>query len=489
MTDIGVAATPRPPALPPVEAWPAGAAAETPDVRTASGRAGTFWTTAGTLVSGGLNYLYVLLLTGVLTGAGYAVFTAANALLLVVGTVANAAVPWVLAQEVARLGGLRPGAAVELARRRAASFAVLANLAQGAVAALVVGVLAARFASPGQALLLAAAAAGFFLASTPMGWAQGVGAFHLLAVLVVVEVAVKVALGVSLAGGLGVTGALLGTLLGAGAVLLVGVIAMGRDVLPARGALRLMHLWRAVGGVTAVQGLVTLAAVVDVLLAVIVLHPSPAVAHYQLATTLGRTPVFLSIAVSLAVFPALSVRPGARELLNDSLRSLLRLALPVAVVLMTLPRDLVESLLPASYGASVRWLPITATTGLLYAVANLAASWYNAAGHYRPVLAVLAAGTLLSVAAITAAALAWGLAGVAWAALAGAAAQTTALLAMTQRRWPGAPRVGAATLLVPAGAGLLLLALHGWTPGWLVASALLLGGSALSVFRPGLATP
>ncbi len=410
---------------------------------TSAPRAAAAWTAGATVLAGGLNYAYTILLAAFLPADAYAVFAGGQALLLVAGTVATAAVPWVLAQELARAGGDRA------VRAEAVWFAVVVSAAQGVLATLLVVGAASGFAGPAVLALLGASCLGFFVASTAVGWAQGEGRFRLVAVLVVTEVVVKVGTGVALvAFGAGVAGALTGALAGTLAVAGAGAVLIRRDLRPSRAAVRVVRLWRGALGMVGVQGLVTATAAIDVVLVVVLLPAGPDSASYQVATALGRVGLFLALGLAMVAFPALSRRPGDRALISANASALLCLVLPLLVVTASAPVALVELVLPPGYERAAQLLPLTAATGAVLALVTLQASWFKAAGAYRGCTAVLLAGALVTAGAVWAGARLGGVTGLGAGALLGALAQSAGLFALGERTWPAAQRPALGTPLL-----------------------------------------
>jgi O-antigen/teichoic acid export membrane protein len=177
---------------------------------------GTAWLTLSTGLEGVLNYAYALLATRLLPVEHYTVFAAGQALLLILGSAAGTAIPWVLARGLARAGGDR------WARSQAVRFAVTANLAFGAAAAVLVWIVASTFADSGEAVMLAGGTALLFTSSTVWGYLQGEERFLALGLLRVAEVVGKVTVGVTLmALGFGALGGLAG--FGAGSVIVLAV--------------------------------------------------------------------------------------------------------------------------------------------------------------------------------------------------------------------------------------------------------------------------
>jgi O-antigen/teichoic acid export membrane protein len=88
-----------------------------------------------------LNYAYTIILLYLLPAREFAEVGSISALLLVGGTIAGAALPWVLAQEVLRSKEDRPR------RRIAVTFCLVATMIQGAAAGLVTCLIAYHYAS------------------------------------------------------------------------------------------------------------------------------------------------------------------------------------------------------------------------------------------------------------------------------------------------------------------------------------------------------
>ena len=216
---------------------------------------GTRWLTASTVVVGVVNYLFALLLTRVLDVDQYQAFAAAQALLLVIGTIAGASVPWVVARWLATAGDDRNQ------RRKVVWFAIKANIGQGLVGGVVVGLVSLGFAEGHVAALVGASAAMIFLAATAVGWLQGEARFQAIAGLRITEVVLKAVGGMVLAVlGLGAAGALSGFGLGAFVVLVLGLWIMREDLRPTTGLPGTTGLWGSAGGVVGVQGLVAVLA-------------------------------------------------------------------------------------------------------------------------------------------------------------------------------------------------------------------------------------
>lgn len=384
---------------------------------------------AGTVVSGVLNYLYVIFLTHLLPPLQYERFAGSQALLLITGTVANSAVPWVLSQDVRR-------AADGSERRSALTQGLLANLFLGSIGATTCVAVASDFLPAPALAALAAGVLGFFLASTTMGWAQGRGRYGILGLLVGGEVAVKTAMGIALVKlGAGLAGAVGAAALGAAAVVVVAVAFMGSDRRLARPRSDPRRMWQSSAGMAALQGLLSLAIVLDAIFVSTAAQGSSAAA-YQLASTIGRAPVFLGLAVATTIYPALHKdSPAAdRHQVASGLALVVSLSSLAWATLATLPAQLAR-LAPGAYSDSLRFLIVTAASGVLWSCTIYLSCCLRGAGHLRWPALTITTSILLGVAAMIIAYLTFGLWGVAVAEFLAASFAITAVTIIATRLW------------------------------------------------------
>ncbi len=96
-----------------------------------------------------LNYAYTLILLWLLPTREFAEVGSISALLLICGTIAGAALPWVLAQEVLRSRERPPR------RRAAVTFCLFATVLQGAAAGLATCLIVVHYASSNAVLAAA----------------------------------------------------------------------------------------------------------------------------------------------------------------------------------------------------------------------------------------------------------------------------------------------------------------------------------------------
>lgn len=338
---------------------------------------GARWITVAFVGVGILNYGYALVLTRLLNVTAYARFGAGQGLLLWAVTVATVSVPWVLAQSLARARSAADrGAAVR--------FALMASIGSGIVAAAVVGLIGARFATAPETLALAASAFVLFLGMPTLGWLQGNGRMRTLSVLTVGETLLKIVSGLLLVtvAGLADTGAL--AAFGVGGLLLLAwlpPLPRGRRE-RWRASLANRDLWHRALGIAGVQGLVTLLSAIDVVLVTVLPASRDTAASYQASAAVSRVPIFVASAVGTAFFPSLSKRATGGDLANRAMRMYATVALPLTAILLTVPAPVLAVVFPPQYGAMATLLKFTAAAGLAIGGINLLTTFFQAVADY-----------------------------------------------------------------------------------------------------------
>ena len=326
----------------------------------------------GTVAAGVLNYLFSLLLTHGLTADQFTVFAGAQALLVIVGVIGSAGIPWVVAAEIGASGG-------DLIRReRAIQFGFWASLLFGAVAAVTVFAVTAAFASLSNAALVGGTTLVLSVGSTGMGVLQGDGRTARMATIFIGEVALKIASGMLavFVFHAGSAGALVGLLLGA-TVLLASLPSLQGGVGSPMGAVGSRDLWLATRYIGGLQVGIGVLGALDSLLVAGLGATRHRGAGWQVASTLGKAPLFVSGAVSTAVFPSL-VRPGANQRRVEALRSYGTVTAFGVLVLVTVPSSVVAFVFPASYTTVSAWLPWTAALGAGLGLLNLFTTFVQA---------------------------------------------------------------------------------------------------------------
>lgn len=439
------------------------------------------WIVVATVVAGALNYLYVLVMAHLLPATQFVPFSSVQALLLIAGTMANAAVPWLLSAELAKRDGDGD------AQGSVLWFALVANVVLGVLVGAGIAAAAGGFANGTLQVLIVASAIGYFVASTTMGLFQGQNRARMLAYVVVAEVAAKVVIGVVWvkAGG-GANAAIGASALGAVVVVAMGIRPMTRLIRPSHAALRVAKLWRGVGGMMMTQGLLTVLTVSDVVvLATLNSDHASATSQYQLAATLGRIPIFFALAVSLATYPALARSPHDSAVPSRALTATLTIGMPIAIAVATLPSALLNAVGANSYGSITRFLPYVAVTGLAWTVVTFEATRLRAAGAYLRCIALLLGGTTAVITGGVVGLGADGVVGVAVGTAAAAVATAAVLIGCTERRWPASHAIAwrgvALAVISPA----CLIAVHPYAAVWLVVAIASLAAAGLLAFGPG----
>jgi glycosyltransferase involved in cell wall biosynthesis len=380
-----------------------------------------------------LNYTYTVILLFLLPAREFAEFGSISALLLVCGTIAGAALPWVLAQELLRSEQDRSR------RRVAVTFCLVATILQGAVAGLITCLIAYHYAS--NSLLAAAFCSAFliFVAATAAGFFQGHRRFRYLAVLRVGEVVIKLSSGVALVAlGAGASGAVAGFALGASLVALFGLAYMVRDIHWSWSAMAGRTLWTSTQGLLAIQAGVAVLMSMDVVIGSLIIGAEPALATYQAANILGRVPVFLAAAISFVVFPRMIAdRTHSSAIIRDSLTLYLKVCVPVAMITATLPAVVVTKLFPARYGDVGAILPWSALAGLAIGTVNLTTTYFQASAIFRRTTMLLAVGVAICAAMDVSGLESQGIVGLAIAVTIGGTIVAAALIREIHTTWVG----------------------------------------------------
>ncbi|MEV6327778.1 hypothetical protein [Streptomyces sp. NPDC051909] len=439
---------------------------------------GARWIATGAVLVGVLNYGYALALTRLLDVGAYAVFAAGQGLVVCAAAVAVVTVPWMLAQALAR-------ARSEAERGEAVRFAIVTGVAGGLVAALAVGGVAARFAGASTTLVIAASTFLIYVTRVSAGWLQGTERLRTLGLVTTAEAVLKLVVGLLLVAvlDLGPTGALAAF----GIAVLPYVFFRprrfhgGRTGSPWLSATADRALWRRAVGVASLQGVVAMMAAVDVILVAVLPTDRAAAASYQAAVMIGRVPLFLAGAVSIAFLPALSRRRAGTPLAGDALRMYLTVAVPLTAVAATVPQAVLDRVFPAGYAQVGTLLALTAVAGLALGALALLVTFCQAVNDYA-CLGPLLAGLVLYVTGLAAG---WAAAGVLGTAVGGLCGTLAALLLLAarhaRRHGFGAPRarpgLGVRPLWFLAVAG-GLVALRPLPVAWLCA-AVVVAGAAL----------
>ncbi|MFJ9723879.1 lipopolysaccharide biosynthesis protein [Streptomyces sp. NPDC101209] len=424
---------------------------------------GARWVTAAWLTIGALNYGYALLLTRLLDVDDFATYAAGQGLVLCAATIALVAIPWVLAQALAR-------ARSQTDRGDAVRFAVVMAVTGGLVAGGVVALVATRFADAATVAALGVVTVLIYITRVSGGWLQGTERMRTLAGVLTGEAALKVVVGLFLVSvlGLGATGALAAFGIAALPLLIWWPYGMTRGGGRWAEARANRDLWRRAVELGTVQSLVALMATIDLVLVTLLPAGAAATASYQASVMMGRAPLFLASAVSVAFFPALSRRRMGTPLAANAMRMYLFVAFPLAAVYATTPPAVLDVIFPADYGLLSRLVMFTAVSGFAIGGINLVSTFFQAVND-QSCQSRQAAGVLLFVTGLV---IGWQVGGVLGLAIGGCCGAVVALLLLVRLlvRRQGAGVFAQLPLVEPVVLTCVLVALRPVPAAWLVAA-------------------
>ena len=331
------------------------------------------------------NYGFVLALAWVLPARQFSELASINSILLVLITVGNAALPWVVTGAVVRFPPNSPQ------RRQALTVTIGVSLVCAAAGFLVLLALSLSYAGVSVEIAAGAIVVLAFVVQAGSGYLQGRRLFVTLGILMVVEAVIKVGAGSLLAVFFGATGALIGAAAGIGTVvggsLWFARRETGRSGLPLRA-----YPWHQIIGIGGVQAGVSGLAMLDVIVGSILHGASRVMAGYQAMLVFTRVPLFLTGALSAAVFSRLASGPSpdARDRLVNRAASVYRsLVPPLVAIACTAPAAVLLLVLPSEYRSSFHLLIPLALAGAACGWLNLLTTCYQAEGVFGPPMAVM----------------------------------------------------------------------------------------------------
>jgi O-antigen/teichoic acid export membrane protein len=178
-------------------------------------------------------------------------------------------------------------------------------------------------------------------------------------------------------------------------------------------------LWRAAARIGTLQGVVAIFTAFDSVVVAALVTTRGAAGPYQAAATLGRIPLFVSVAVSTAVFPVLLASRGSITHRVQAMRTVLVVSALAFVVLLTAPPGVVALFFPADFLPLVLWLPSVAALGVGLGLLNLVTTFVQTEQEMgRPIRRALC-GLGIHVVAVTAGGLLYGVAGLVLGAIGG----------------------------------------------------------------------
>ncbi len=349
---------------------------------------------AATVLISAANYGYTLAIIRLLRPSQFSGFAAGQSILLVLGNGAMAAVPWAVARYIAVED--RP-----LARSEALRVGLQASAVQAVGAAIVAMVIIGRVSSVAVASVTALGAALMSFSAAPAGYLQGTDRVSQLARYRILEGMVRVCSGLLAVLVISRTApaALVGFAVG-GAIFLVVALRACRDGLPLHkpdraATRRLIHASLQLGSV---QLLMVMLAALDTVAADAADFSTNVTASYQAAALLGRIPLFISTAVSLAVYTELT-RARDDQAVANHVHQLLWfysvLTVPVVLAWCTVPHSILTLFIPDTYRSAATLLRYTSISGAAIGLINCLTTAHQARGRFRSSIAILAPAAVL----------------------------------------------------------------------------------------------
>ena len=348
------------------------------------------------------NYLVAIVGVHLLPAAQFSDFAAGQGLLLVLGTGSFAALPWAVARYLARSDDPQ-------AVQKAMHFGLTGSAVQAVALAPVAVVVCWSLGGAAFGLVGGLATVLISLLAGPVGFLQGRHLLPTIAAVRTIETAGRIAATVLLVLFVSrtATWALVGFPVGS-LLALIYALRKGRAGFPMRAlsrvtALRLTRDAALLGGI---QVLLAMLGALDTVYADSASFTPEQAASYQSAALLARVPLFFSAAVATAAYTQLA---GARDeadagrQLRAALRTYLWLAAPFLVAYLTVPRSLLDVLIPARYADTQDTLRALCFAGVLIGVLNVVTTGHQARGRFRTCLVVLVLGVVAQGVTLTAA--------------------------------------------------------------------------------------
>lgn len=416
--------------------------------RTNWGVNATVLTIATVVLSAG-NYAYSFVIVHLLGAREFARFSAAQGLFLVIGSGCMAAIPWAMARFITERDS-------RAARREAMHFGLLASALQGLLAAAIAGAVLWSTAGAAVGVMTAIGTFAVSVVAVPVGFLQGIDRIRAIAGIRVLEFLVRVgsALAVVILISRSASAALIGYPIGSVALIAVGLYLARSGLPPMRGESDTIRvLARQSLNLGAIQVFLSMLGALDGVAALAAHLGTVATASYQAAALLGRIPLFLSTAISLAVYTHL-VTPrrhaDLRNRMGQALSMYMAATVPLLIACLTVPAGVIHMLLPASYVDAASLLRFTAVSGAAVGWINVISTAHQARSRFRPAIRILGIAAFCQPIVLICAGRVGGL----WvfaATLAAVSVVAAAVLSFDARSWIPV-RVGLWTPLLGAGA-------------------------------------
>lgn len=357
---------------------------------------------AATIGVGVANYLMSVFAVRLLPADQFGTFAAAQGLLLVLGTGSLAALPWAVARYLARNTDPR-------ARHEALGFGLTGSALQSLVLGPVAGAVCWLLGGPELALVGAGATVLICLLAGPMGYLQGIERLPSIAGIRALETAVRIgfSLGLVLLVSRSAAWALLGFPIGS-LVALGWALWVGRSGFPLRRPPRqtAVALTRDAARLGAIQVLLAMLAALDTVYIKAGTFSDNQIASYQAAALVARVPLFFSSAVSTACYTALAAAPdeaAAGRFIRGALRTYSWLGAALILACVTMPRAVLDLVVPAKYTAALPTLRVLCVAGVLIGAVNVVTTAHQARARFARSTAILVFAVLAQCAVLIAA--------------------------------------------------------------------------------------
>jgi O-antigen/teichoic acid export membrane protein len=426
------------------------------------GMSASLVTVATVVISLG-NYLYSFLVVHLMSAREFSRFSAAQGLMLVLGSGCMAAIPWAMARFIAE-GRSR------LARQEAMHFGLIASALQGVVFAVLAGVVLWLEAGVEVGVVVALSAFMISMIAVPVGFLQGVDRIRAIVLVRVLEFVVRFGSGILILVFVSrsASAALIGYPIGA-VVLMAAGLRLSRSGLPpvsgARDTIR--RLVRQSASLGAIQVFLSMLGALDTVAALAIHQGTAATASYQAAALLGRTPIFLSASIGLVAYVhVVQARDDheVRDKMGGAVRLYAIVIIPLVIACLTVPGSIVHLLIPRSYTDATALLRFTVVSGAAVGWIDIVSTAHQARGRFRPAVRILGVAAVaqpivLIVAGRTAGI--WAFA----AALVAVSLTAALLLSLDGRAW--IHRLSARAVGLSAAALAAALLLHGLPAAWI----------------------
>ncbi len=338
------------------------------------------------VVIAGVNYGFGVALAWLMAPEDFGTVSVIQSLLWLSAMILNSGFPWAVTWSVASASAGTPRGAI-IRRSLIGNVALSALLAAGVVGAYAAGVLTLGPGGFATAVVIAWTLPLFAMNAVGRGALHGGARFSALAGVQIAEVFVKAGVALVLVVGLtlGPRSVALGFLVGAAVAAILVVRFNGISVL--RGSWSDDPSQR--GGIALPLFLATSSMAVlmsaDILILQAIGIVPAAIAVYQVAAMLARTPYFVSDAIVDGAFPfvarAHAVTGWSHHHVRTAGRLILMIVIPGELILLVAPEPILWVFFPSTYGDAATTVRLLAIGGLGAVVAGLFGKSLQATGH------------------------------------------------------------------------------------------------------------